>query len=43
MLITQDRYQFPNYFTSQKARSKITKLDETEGNKLLLEYKDKEK
>ena len=42
MLITQDKFQFPNYFTSQKARAKITKQDEQDGNKMLLEAKDKE-
>lgn len=41
LLIAQDKYLFPNYFTSQKARAKITKQDEQEGNKILLQMQDK--
>ena len=36
-----DKYTFPNYFTSQKARAKITKQEETDGNKLFLGLQDK--
>lgn len=33
---------FPNYFTSQKARAKITKAEEQEGSKLFLGLLDKQ-
>ena len=32
----RDKYMLPNYFVSQKMRAKITKSEETEGNKVLL-------
>ena len=38
---TYDKYTFPNYFTSQKARAKITKQEEQDGNKLFLGLQDK--
>ena len=37
-----DKYTFPNYFTSQKARAKITKTEEQEGSKLFLGLLDKQ-
>ena len=31
-----DKYDLPNYFVSQKTRAKITKAEETDGNKIFL-------
>jgi len=40
-MVADDKYMFPNYFVSMKSRAKITKIEEEEGNKVLLGLNDK--